>query len=321
MKEVIKWLLESEPYTAFRTRLDILDEPLDEPEVQQAKNELMAHPQVKALVDEILQWPGAAITNHKKADLLYHKLAFVADLGFTGDDLGLRAVLEKIKANRSDQGVPEMLCRFPVAFGGTGEDMWAWILCDTPRVLYSLIKMGFRDDGVDQALDALVKLSRENGWPCTASPKLGKFHGPGRRSDPCPYATLLMLETLAETDMINSPSAHAGTNALLDLWERSGETSPYLFKMGTDFRKLKAPFIWYDILHVADVLSRFEWVHHDARFVEMLDIIAAKADAEGKFTPESIWMAWKGWDFGQKKVPSSWLTFLVFRIMKRVGRL
>jgi hypothetical protein len=88
--------------------------------------------------------------------------------------------------------------------------------------------------------------------------------------------------------------------------------------MGIDFSKLKAPFIWYDILHVADILSQYEWVRKDSRFLEMIELIHSKADANGLYTPESEWKAWKCWDFGQKKAPSSWLTFLVNRIDKRV---
>ena len=76
--------------------------------------------------------------------------------------------------------------------------------------------------------------------------------------------------------------------------------------------------MWYDILHVADVLSHFDFVKDDDRFKEMVDTIVSKQDAEGRFTPESIWMAFKGWDFGQKKVPSHWMTFLVAKILKRL---
>ena len=44
----------------------------------------------------------------------------------------------------------------------------------------------------------------------------------------------------------------------MDLWQNSREKHPYQFYMGTDFRKVKAPLVWYDILHVADVLCRFK---------------------------------------------------------------
>ena len=89
--------------------------------------------------------------------------------------------------------------------------------------------------------------------------------------------------------------------------------------MGNDFRKLKAPFIWYDLLHVLDVLTRFSWLSNDKRLRDMLAVLESKANAQGRFTPESIWTAWKDWEFGQKKVPSRWLTLMAWRILKRVG--
>jgi hypothetical protein len=87
--------------------------------------------------------------------------------------------------------------------------------------------------------------------------------------------------------------------------------------MGTDFRKLKYPLIWYDILHVTEVLSRFEWLRQDPRLMEMVSVMAAQGDAEGRFTPGSVWTAWKGWDFGQKKAPSRTLTWAVHHILSR----
>jgi len=129
-----------------------------------------------------------------------------------------------------------------------------------------------------------------------------------------------MLKMLAQLDeWKNSREAHVGAECLLTLWEKSRELHPYLFYMGTDFRKTKAPFIWYDILHVLDVLSQCGWLKKDRRLQEMAEIVRSKADREGKYTPESEWTAWKGWDFGQKKQPSRWLTFLALRTLKRVG--
>ena len=127
-----------------------------------------------------------------------------------------------------------------------------------------------------------------------------------------------MLEALLETKQENRPELRSGAECLLTLWEHSREKYPFLFHMGTDFRKLKAPFIWYDILHVADVLSQMDWPRDDPRFHEMIDIIKTKADDDGRYTAESVWMAWKGWDFAQKKSPSPWITFTVLRILKRL---
>ncbi len=90
-----------------------------------------------------------------------------------------------------------------------------------------------------------------------------------------------------------------------------------MFYMGTNFRQLKVPYVWYDLMHVIEVLTQFPWLHDDPRLQEMLDLLAAKADAERRFTPESVWMHYKGWEFGQKKVPSRWLTLLAWRALER----
>jgi hypothetical protein len=88
--------------------------------------------------------------------------------------------------------------------------------------------------------------------------------------------------------------------------------------MGTDFAKLKAPLMWYDILHVTDVLTPFEWLRTDKRLREMVAVVESKADDQGRFTPESIWQAWREWDFGQKREPSSWLTLIARRTLMRM---
>ena len=92
-----------------------------------------------------------------------------------------------------------------------------------------------------------------------------------------------------------------------------------MFGIGTEFIKLKYPFIFYDILHVVEVLSRFPWVWKDKRFKEMLSVVESKRNSEGFFTPESVWMAFKGFDFAQKKEPSLTLTLIVELILKRNG--
>ena len=105
---------------------------------------------------------------------------------------------------------------------------------------------------------------------------------------------------------------------LLWHWENATERKLYLFGIGTDFRKLKYPFVWYDILHVVDVLSQFPYVHSDPRFQQMVETITKLADDNGRFTPTSMYMAWKKWDFANKKQPSTWITFLICRILKRI---
>ena len=253
--------------------------------------------------------------------ILLHKLAFVADVGLRLGDPGVAPIVERVLAHQSAEGPFQIVVNIPTHFGGSGQDEANWALCDAPLVLYALVKLGLGDDTrVQAATEYLANLVRDNGWPCAAAPEMGKFHGPGRADDPCPYANLLMLKLLAELPgRHDSAAAHTGVDAALTLWTQRKERRPYLFAMGTHFANLKAPLIWYDILHVLDVLTRFPWLRDDPRLQEMAALVVAKADADKRFTPESIWMAWKGWDFGQKRAPSRWLTLLVVRLLERLS--
>lgn len=319
MDELLTWLLSGPPWVQYRARLDLLGQTEKEPEAQAARQVMLAHPQVKGLVEELAGWPGEVLSSHMSAGLQMHKLAFLCDLGLRASDPGMDKIIARIMAHQSPAGPFQMPMNIPEAYGGSGEEMWAWALCDAPVTLYSLLKLGLGGEpDVQKSVAYLEGLGRENGWPCAVSPAMGSWRGPGRKSDPCPYANLVMLKVLAQTDRKDSPAAHAGAESALTLWRESPERHPYMFYMGKDFRKLKAPFVWYDILHVLDVLTQFSWLKGDPRLQEMSAAVSARADASGRYTPESAWKAWNEWDFGQKKEPSQWLTFLVIRIQSRM---
>ena len=317
MDKNTQWLLEGDPWVAYRARLTLLNQSHEQPEVDGAKRAMLAHPQILDLICELQNWPGNVLTSHKSAGHLIHKLTFAADIGLTKADPGMDSVISRILEHHDTAGPMQVLMNIPVHFGGTGSDQWAWTLCDTPLILYALVKFGLANHPQVQAgVQHLITLVRDNGWPCAGSTELGKFRGPGRKDDPCPYANLLILKLLAELpDLKDDVASHTGAEAILSTWQEREQRHPYMFYMGTDFCKLKTPLVWYDILHVTLVLSHFEWLKQDARLLEMAEIIKSKVDEGGRFTPESIWTAWKDWEFGQKKVPSRWLTLIADSIL------
>ena len=317
----VEWLLQGEAWIEYRTRIDLLGETETGPQVVTARKSMLADAKIQSLLTELTDWPGTVLNSHKSATQPFHKLAFIADLGFHASDPLVKKIVHKVMKHQSKQGPFQLPMNIPSHFGGSGKDEWAWALCDAPVVVASLIQMGMSEDPhVQTAVGYLESLVRENGWPCAVSPELGKFRGPGRKDDPCPYATLVMLKVLARLpESHESKTTKAGVESLLTLWDESKDEHPYMFFMGTDFRKLKAPLFWYDILHVLDVLSHFKWARKDKRFKQMLNLLKSKADDDGRFIPESIWTAWKDWDFGQKKTPSRGLTFFVQRILNRTN--
>ncbi len=321
MNSVAKWLLKGEPYVEYRTRIDLLGQRQNDSEVAAAKKRMVEDQKIHKLLEELANWPGEVLSSHKSASQPFHKLSFIADLGISKEDATINAIAEKILAHQSNEGPFQLPVNVPKHFGGTGTDTWAWALCDAPVIVCALAKIGYsRDDRVLKAAEYLMGLISLNGWHCKVSKELGKFRGPGRKEDPCPYATLVMLKMLQQfPKWRSSEQARNGAESLLNLWSKSRELHPYMFYMGTDFRKLKAPYIWYDILHVLDTLSQFPWLTGDVRLLEMAELVRRKADKDGKYTPESIWQAWGGWDFGQKKQPSPWLTLLALRALGRIS--
>lgn len=321
---LIDWLLGSvEPWTQYRARRDLLGQAEGDPGVALARAAMLGHPHVQELIARAASWPGAALRRHNDASHPLHALSVLADFGLRQDDPGMSLAVESLLAHQSPDGAFQTLLNIPTAFGGTGQDQWAWILCDAPTLLYALLAAGLDQDGrVQSAVQHLLASFRDNGFPCTAAGELGRFRGPGRKGDPCPVANLYALKALSLIPQeLNSLAAQAAGQAILQCWEKRVEQKPYLFGMGTDFRKLKYPYVWYDILHVVDVLSRFPSLRTDSRFVDMLELVFAQADTNGCYTAGSMYQSWKGWSFADKKHPSPWLTFLVLRIQKRISQL
>lgn len=321
-EEWVHWLLDSEePWTRYRTMVDLLGHSDNDSQVQDARKDMVTHPWIKGLIDEAKTWPGYPLKRHNDAKHPIYKLSTLADFGIKAGDAGLSAAIELVMSRQSQEGPFQVVVNIPKAFGGTNEDQWTWMMCDSPTLLYALLKFGLGEDArVKRAVDHLVDKADENGWRCRAAQDLGKFRGPGKKEDPCPIVNVYALKALSlRDDLIESPAVYSGLEMLLGHWERKGERKFYLFGIGTDFRKLKYPFVWYDILHVVEVLSRYPSVYKDPRFIEMVEAIESQSDEDHRYTASSMYRAWKDWSFANKKLPSPWLTFLVLRVKKRIG--
>ena len=321
IKATTQWLLDGPAWIRYNTLINLLGEDENSPEVRESYQATLADSQISALVKDVQSWDDALLKRHNDANHPIHKLSFLTEIGLCKDAPGIQTALESITGHESPEGPLQVLSNYPTHFGGSGKNEWLWVLCDAPLIFFSLVRLDKKYAQVyAKGIQHLTQLSRENGWPCAAADAIGKFKGPGKRSDPCPYANLLMLKLHAELGTPgNEEPVKNGVETLLSLWEHSRNERPFLFKMGTNFRKLKVPFVWYDILHVAHVLSQFPGAHADERFQSMLSVILSKADSEFRFQSESIWTKWKGWEFCQKREPSYWVTYCVLKILKQSG--
>jgi hypothetical protein len=316
------WLLEcDEPWTRYRTMVDLLDVPEDDAAVRDAREAMLLHPQIRDLIEAASGWPGYALKRHNDAKHPIYVLSTLADFGVRATDAGMAPVIDAVMDHQSPEGAFRVPINLPTHFGGTGEDMWTWVLCDAPTTLYALLGLGLGgDERVQRGVSHLTDLVHEDGFHCAAAPELGKFKGPGKAADPCPMANVYALKALVQVpELLDGEAVRQSAEMLLWHWAHRGERKLFLFGIGTDFRKLKYPFVWYDILHVADVLSQVPEARSDPRLVEMVSAITDQADENGRYTATSMYRAWKGWSFANKREPSPWLTFLAMRIGGRTG--
>jgi hypothetical protein len=313
--EILTWLMQGEAWlrqAVLETRGEADDD---------SRRRAATDPLVTALVSEVDKWPWGPLNSHKAVGHPLHQLCFLADLGIGAEEIGLNPLLEDILAAQAIPGPLRMPMAIPPRYGGSGAAEMSWVLCDAPLLTWALVRLGkWEDPRVQGSALALNAMARSNGWPCLSCPELKGFRGPGRKSDPCPYANLIMLQLNADLpNRIDSAATRAGVETALGLWERSREEHPYMFFMGTDFRKAKAPLAWYDILHVADVLSRFPWARKDERLRDMVGVLVDQAGNDGRYTAGSIWTRWNQWEFGQKKTPSRYITLRASVIEDRMA--
>ncbi|MCL1847756.1 MAG: hypothetical protein FWF91_07330 [Coriobacteriia bacterium] len=290
-----------------------------EEDLTDLRSEVLSDTRIKAYLADVADYHSMIVSNHKNPDLPIHKLLFLLDIGLR-EEPEIAVATRKIMEHKDENGVYQSLTNIPKHFGGSGEDVFGWCLCDAPLLLLALLKAGIDyERHIKPGVDYLVGLHKDTGFPCSVSREFGKFRGPGRKDDCCPNASLKMLQLLAAIpEYKESEVAENTALGMLSLWENSRELHPYMYYMGTDFRKLKAPTIWYDLVSVVDTLSHFRGITADPRFIEMAEMIESKRDVDGLYTPESVYQKCKEWDFGQKKKPSPYLSYICYQLLTRI---
>lgn len=279
---------------------------------------LVEDPFIQKTVKSLEDFPHEILKAHNRPQLGMHRLAMLADLGIRAEDPGMGEVIDYLLSMINQEGIPESIIELPKAFGGSGMPERAWFICDFPLLLYSLRKMGCDSPEVHRGLKNLMKMAEEGGFRCkTKNPKI---KGPGPRTSVCPFANLLAAKALS-IDHRDSVPAREAVEMLLRHWEEGRGKKYFLFGIGTDYRKLKFPTVWYNLLHVLDTVTSYEVFKADPRLKEMADALEEQADSRGLFTPKSIYMLYKQEEFSNKKEPSALLTLVCYRILERLGRI
>lgn len=312
------WLVESNAWTVYRTLIDVLEMPPMSNEVITAKNALNNDPSIKSIISKASEWFPQSITRHNDPKICYYQLRMLADFGLTIQNKYIHEITDKVMQH-SEEGLFTTRQVLPDKGKGFSKpdpnaDEWHALPCDSPLITYSLLRLGLNSNMVKKSVDTIKeKWASKPGWFCHFFFVESQFK---KIQVGCPMAGLIALEVFSQIPELKE-SVYA-QNAFAPLkFHREYGKSVYYFGRSKKFWTLKYPFVWYNALYLADVLTRFEFLKGDELVGELIEWIENSQDKDGRFKPNSMFMVYKGWDFANKKEPSPWITFLCCRILKR----
>jgi|GEM_PF-231103 len=317
----IPWLLDSgEPYAAWATLTGVLGLAHDDPDVVDAHAKVIADEGVRRLTAELPEWDlDPKVSDHHSGAFLPNRLNLLADMGVGASDFEhVEELLDQMLQVQDSRG------RFhsPAAVSGRPKPESGSLLCDTSVVTDVLLRFGRGGDrrvraALERMTADLANTPQGLAWQCIPEQR-SLFRVPGRRSDVCPQVTLEGLRAFSHMPREERPPHISQTaRTPLEVWRRRTEERPYEFGHGYQFKNVKWPSVWYDVLWVLETVSRYPEVWRgphartqDRRSVAELAacLIAYNFDEDGTVTPRRVYLGFEDFSFGQKHSPSPFAT-------------
>jgi hypothetical protein len=299
-KKVRDWLLEGPAWLRYAVELQLLD---SRPDAGPVLDDSTIQEIIGRLKSSTAGIPALKTgrVHYTEAGKAYWDLFFLADIGLTIEEVGLRSEAEEIFRFQSEDGT--------FSIPPNVQDNY---FCMSAILLSSLAKTGYHGDPrIEKYMRAVLGAQMYNGgWDCYDE-IMGSMES-------CPMDDMNILMLLGQYEKYrDNPLLKGAQDLLLQHWE-VGEHL-YGFGVGNRFRSLQYPAVKYGILRVLDVLSLFPYAVNSRAFKSMLDFVRRKAEG-GRYRAELIETAYGGLDFGEINEPSRWITFLVNRIEKRVSQ-
>ncbi len=308
-----EWLLQGEPYIQYRVHIDLFNRAANDNEINLIEKSISNHKSIKRLFDNQNQdgyWGASKdiFTWWPPKDTTFWILGVLAEFGLKKHIRKIAGACEYVFSTQLPNG------GFGWAPPPTAGDCFTGILTE------SLAKIGYvSDPRLQKACNWLIARQRlDGGFWCKNTGLPGK---PRQHEPSCAFATLCVLGALSLfPELKNTEITDSCVEFLFQCWENRGKIkyAGHDSQVGQGWDKLKYPFTDYRILKYLDILTRFDYACRDRRMKEIIELLIAKHDKDGRFYAESIHKCWSDYDFGQKKSPSRWITLLVYRIAKRV---
>lgn len=338
------WLLEPEnPSIRYFTLVDLLDNPLDEPEVLEAKETIGTSRVVTRIFSKQKPggyWESEAEPYKPKYKSTYWQPIILGLLGLDrGDERvrgavdytwgfqhedggfcekmeeGARIKYERVRGRMARRGKEPP----PLEEWAPGEIKESETTCLTGNVAASLIRMGYADEErVHRALDWLVEVQNVDGgrlcpyWRARIQDNHGCFMG-----------TITPLDAFAELSPRHRTSGIRGAamrGAEFLLMHRLYKADHHDFRViDESWLRFGFPRFFYDVLRGLDVVTRLGYAR-DERIDDALELLLQKQGPDGRWLLEQTLSGRMQTNLEQKGKPSKWITLNALRVLKRVSK-
>jgi hypothetical protein len=316
------WLLEGDPSVRYSTLTELLGAAPDAPEVQEARRAIMSEGAVPRILAE-QQADGHFCERDRFYTAKYRgtvwTLLILAELGADGADARVRAACEAVLRDAQDADSGGFSTDRSKKAGGGLHSMV--IPCLTGNLTFSLIRLGMQGDPrVQRAIDWITTYQRfddaegeaPTGWPYDRLEMCWGRHT-------CHMGAVKALKALAEvpperrTPAIRSTIAADAEFLLRHHVHRRSHDLTRDSKPG--WRRFGFPLMYQtDVLEILLILTRLGY--RDERLREALDLVASKADAQGRWTLQQTFNGRFWVDIETKGEPSHWVTLRALEVLR-----
>jgi hypothetical protein len=317
----IPWLLEADeanPGVRYFALRDLLDRPVDDPDVIAAQDAVMQTGPVPAILDA--QYPDGywvkpgAIYSPKYRGTVW-QVIFVAQLGAGGGDARIRRAVEYVfQQGQAESGA--------FAMGGTPSTT---ILCLWGNLVRALLDLGYwGDERLAYAIEQMARSIIGDGydWYRKGGVQAPGFYCSGNYSLPCGWGAVRALWALnAVPDEGRTPVVKAAIEAAVEFllsYDVARAEYPYKDRVNSSWFKFG-----YPMGYVTDVLLNLEALVQagfggDPQLNEAVDLVLAKQDGQGRWPMEYSYNGKMWIDVEEKGQPSKWVTLRAVRMLRRV---
>ena len=318
------WLLEKDnPSVRYFTLTELLGKPETDPEVMEAKDEIMhigVVPKILANQSDQGYWETPERFYTAKYKGTVWQLIILAELGADESDERIKKACEFILENSQDHESGGFSVWHSAKTGGGRHS--GVIPCLTGNMVWSLIKFGFLEDSrVERGISWVTKYQRfddgidhvPKGWPYDKATGCFSKHS-------CHMGVVKALKALAAIpadkrsgDVKSTIEAAAEYLLIHHIHKRSHDLSRV---SKPSWLKFSFPLMYQtDALEILGILTTLGY--SDERMQEAVDLVISKQDDYGRWSLERTFNGRFQINIEQKGKPSKWITLNALKVLKR----